>query len=268
MAERTYEPHIMENPALPFIFHLDHAVYGQQFYLNWHDNIEILYCISGHGILLCEANEYPFSEGDLCAVNTNELHAIDAPDEAWYYCLIVDQKFCAENGVPTDSVHFKTVTQNSAVLDAFRAVVTAYEDTGPCRVAKVRRAVLDVLIALREHCAISDSAITNSAEAESLARVKRCMVYICQHFSSALTLDEISRHVGISKYYLAREFKRITGQTIFTYLNIVRCKEAKRLILSGMPVSAAAVSSGFENMSYFTRMYKKCTGQLPSKSGS
>ena len=34
MAERTYEPHIMENPALPFIFHLDHAVYGQQFYLN------------------------------------------------------------------------------------------------------------------------------------------------------------------------------------------------------------------------------------------
>ena len=45
---------------------------------------------------------------------------------------------------------------------------------------------------------------------------------------------------------------------------MMRCKESKRLIKEGMSVSAAALSCGFENMSYFTKTYKKYMGALPS----
>ena len=45
---------------------------------------------------------------------------------------------------------------------------------------------------------------------------------------------------------------------------LLKVVEAKRLIESGMSVSAAALSCGFENMSYFSRTYKKYTGTLPS----
>lgn len=90
------------------------------------------------------------------------------------------------------------------------------------------------------------------------------MVYIRQNMKSCLTLEDIAAYVGISKYYFTREFKRITGQTVFEYINVVRCKEAKRLITQGMTVSLAAQTCGFENLSYFTRTYKKCIGELPS----
>ena len=52
--------------------------------------------------------------------------------------------------------------------------------------------------------------------------------------------------------------------TVIEYVNILRCKEAKRLISEGQSVSEAAIASGFNNLSYFTRTYKKYVGELPS----
>lgn len=265
MTNRVYEPHIMENPALPFIYHLDHVVSGQQFPPNWHANIEILYCISGSGVVKCETNEYPFEKGDLCIINSNALHALQTADEVVYYCLIADRGFCADNGIPTDEICFRTIVQDARANQFFTQVIDAYEDAGACRNAKIRYAVLGLLIYLREHGILNHPATIDNAGTISIDRVKRCMAYIDQHLSQALTLDEMAAHIGVSKYYLSREFKRVTGQTVFTYLNMVRCKEAKRLILDGMSVSAAAVSCGFENLSYFTRVYKRYIGQPPSK---
>ena len=66
---------------------------------------------------------------------------------------------------------------------------------------------------------------------------------------------------------MSRDFKKYTGNTVFEYINISRCKTAATLIASGMSVSAAANECGFENLSYFSRTYKKYMGKLPSDRG-
>lgn len=268
MENRIYEPHIMDNPEIPFIFHLDDAVQNKgQFQPNWHANIEILYCISGSGVVKCETREFAFSCGELFVVNSNVLHAIYSDSQMQYYCLIVDRKFCNDNGIATDKIHFHEIIRDRMAAQAFEQIVKDYNDDGVCRAAKIRHAVLGLLIFLREFCTADERALDSYSSPQSVERVKSCMVYICQNFTRPLSLDEISAYAGISKFYLAREFKRVTGQTIVEYIHMIRCKEAKRLILDGMPVSAAAASSGFESMSYFSRIYKRCMGQLPSKSG-
>ena len=267
MENMTYEPHIIKDPLIPFIFHADTATADSKIcYLNWHTNIEILYCTEGSGWVTCETNKYPFSKGDIFIVNSNELHSFDTDNEMKYFCLILDRDFCVNNGIDTEYVHFTELIKDKETERLYNGVVESYNYFGICRATKIRCAVLELLIRLRTSHT-QNSLGQHSEKNPNIERIKRAMVYIRQNLSQILTLDEISNHVGISKYYLTKEFKKITGQSAFEYINILRCKEAKRMIAEGQTVSAAARSCGFENLSYFSRTYKKYIGVSPSKSG-
>lgn len=264
MSDRIYEPHIMENPALPFIFHKSFVLNKLRTGANWHSNIEILYCTSGSGTVKYGLSEYTLEAGDLCIVNSNVLHMVKSDGEIKYRCLIVDRGFCAENGIFTDEICFRELVHDHAAGECFERVAKAYDEDGVCRVARIRREVLGLLIYLRENHVVGDAPKAETGSV-TIERIKQCMTYINRNFTRTLTLDEIAQNAGVSKFHLSREFKQITGQTIFTYINTVRCKEAQRLIGDGMSVSAAAITCGFENLSYFSRVYKRYTGRLPSR---
>ena len=141
-------------------------------------------------------------------------------------------------------------------------VADAFQKDGPYRNAVIKHAVLGFLISVCEkYTSIKNEHMQESPSGE---RMKKVVNYIRKNISSDLTLDAIADSVGVSKYHLAREFKKYTEHTIFEEINIFRCMEAKRLIGEGMSVSSAAHSCGFENMSYFSRTYKKYMGGLPS----
>ena len=98
-----------------------------------------------------------------------------------------------------------------------------------------------------------------------LDMVRSAISYIRQHFTEDITVDDICRHLGFSKYYFCREFRRITGRTVTDTINLLRCSHAKSLISSGRcNVSESAERSGFRNLSYFSKTYKRYNGILPS----
>ena len=104
-------------------------------------------------------------------------------------------------------------------------------------------------------------------EDSSNEHVKTALIYLRQHLQEPLSLDKLAEAVGISKFHLSHLFKLYTGKTVIQTMNLLRCTEAQRMIEDGISVSAAAFSSGFENLSYFTRTFKKYMGTLPSKYG-
>ena len=260
-----FEPHIIKDPLIPFFFHTNKVGKDNDYCaLNWHTNIELLYCTEGKGTVVCEASKYAFEKGDIFVVNANELHMVTSDEEVNYLCLIIDKDFCSTNGIDTEYLHFTEQIRDGELNALFENVAEAYNYFGVCRATKIRCAVLALLIKLRTD--YTESSVGKLQDKNpGTERIKRAMIYIRQNLSKALTLEEIADYVGISKFYLTREFKRITSQSVFEYINIIRCKEAKRLISEGQTVSAAARSCGFENMSYFSRTYKKYVGASPSK---
>ncbi len=94
--------------------------------------------------------------------------------------------------------------------------------------------------------------------------VKRVLDRLNGNCTEHISLEELAKDCGITKYHLARAFKRYTGQTLFTYINIMRCKKAELCIRDGMSITEAAYECGFESLSYFSRTYKKLMGASPS----
>lgn len=264
MINSVYEQHIPDKRS-PFIFHTDipekHVIA-----LNWHENMELLYCIEGKGIVRCDDEEYSFKKGEIFIIESNMLHGAYDIDGAFKYrCLIIDKFFQTENGLEVENVHFPRLIEDSELAAGFERLVEAFYSKGRYKGALIRHAVLGFMISLYEKYSSAYDESGIGQKRESLERIKSVIVYIKKNYAEKITLDDIASSVKTSKFYLSREFKQITGQTIFEFLNIIRCKEARRLIKSGLSVSEAALSCGFENMSYFTRTYKRLAGELPSR---
>ncbi len=96
--------------------------------------------------------------------------------------------------------------------------------------------------------------------------VKKAMNYIFVHHTENIHLKQISDHVGLSPSYFGKIFKEISGFSPKGYLNYIRANRAKDLLLSGRYlIGEVAEMMGYCDVYYFSRIFKKITGDNPSK---
>ncbi|MGO4275229.1 AraC family transcriptional regulator, partial [Paenibacillus sp. TAF58] len=91
---------------------------------------------------------------------------------------------------------------------------------------------------------------------------------ICQtlegRFQDSISLDQLAHDHAVSKYHLAKQFKRYTGYSPHEYLISIRMTHAKeRLKYSNVPVSEVADSVGIDNVSHFINLFKERAGDTP-----
>ena len=88
--------------------------------------------------------------------------------------------------------------------------------------------------------------------------------YIQRHFRSITSLSEIADYVHVSRSYLSTLFKKETGIPIVDYVNGLRLAEAEReLTGTRRDITDIALSVGFREASYFSRLFKKRYGMNP-----
>ncbi|MBO7710951.1 MAG: AraC family transcriptional regulator [Lachnospiraceae bacterium] len=102
-----------------------------------------------------------------------------------------------------------------------------------------------------------------SRHAKTIYRIKW---YIGKHYQEKLTLDELAGQVNLSRNYLCQIFKRETGESVFNYINRIRV-EKSRLLLSDGSLEIVDIGNlcGFEDQSYFTKVFKSYVGMTPKK---
>lgn len=94
--------------------------------------------------------------------------------------------------------------------------------------------------------------------------IKKAIQYISQHFSEDLTLEQVAGHVHLNAAYFSSMFKQSTGSSFKEYLNMVRIEESKRLLANtDYTIIDIAIAAGFEDQSYFSKVFKKYTGLTP-----
>ena len=96
--------------------------------------------------------------------------------------------------------------------------------------------------------------------------VKESLAYIERHYQETMSVTDISRALGTSSSYLSRVFKESTGETIIRTINQKRIEKAKAYLgETDLKVYEVADILGFENVTYFSRFFKKHTGMSPKE---
>ena len=102
-----------------------------------------------------------------------------------------------------------------------------------------------------------------SPKAHNIAH--QVILYIQDNLQKPFSLSDLAAHFKMNPAYLRRVFKDATGSTPGQYLKLMRIDRAKQLLSSDeVMVSQIAYQVGFEDVSYFSRVFKKITGYWPS----
>ena len=95
-------------------------------------------------------------------------------------------------------------------------------------------------------------------------KLKATFVLIMNNYKKNITLENAAGSACMSPHYFCRFFKKVTGTTFKEYLLRLRIDKAKELLMKyNMSVTEIAYQVGFENLSYFFRVFKRFTTLNP-----
>ena len=98
------------------------------------------------------------------------------------------------------------------------------------------------------------------------AKLGSITAYLDEHYTENITLDFLSEHFFISKYYLSREFKKEFGTTIIQYILTKKITYAKELLrYSTSSIEDIAALCGIDDPSYFNKVFRKLEGCTASE---
>lgn len=130
---------------------------------------------------------------------------------------------------------------------------------------KMKVTELMILISRHEKTVHYDQEIQKAQTAKH-QKVHEVADYLLNHCETDESLEELARHFYISKSYLCRIFKEVTGFTVNEYLNMSRIKKAQNLLLhSDYTITEISEILGFESITYFERVFKKLAASTPLK---
>lgn len=108
---------------------------------------------------------------------------------------------------------------------------------------------------------LSESRHILASQTTAVSTVK---TYIESHLSEELDRDTLASMVYLNADYLSHLFKKDTGSSLINYIIDRRIDRSKELLLKGeMNIRDIAITCGFQNISYFSRQFKKSTGMTP-----
>ncbi|MED1204100.1 bifunctional transcriptional activator/DNA repair enzyme AdaA [Heyndrickxia acidicola] len=95
--------------------------------------------------------------------------------------------------------------------------------------------------------------------------INNVISFLLENYKQNILLEDISKHVGVSSFYLERLFKQLTSETPRTYLEKVRIDKASHLLkTTDLPVIDICFESGFRSLSNFYKVFRGVNECSPS----
>lgn len=113
---------------------------------------------------------------------------------------------------------------------------------------------------------LSESTPSSSSSAECTDSIQMILDYIDQHFLEDLTVKDIASMFGFSEKYFSRYFKQKTKVSFTDYITNLKIERSKNMLLySDAPIYEIAMDLNFSDSSYFSKVFKRKEGMLPSQ---
>lgn len=267
----------MKKPT-PSLFTFDHVRIAPSRQIAAHEQPtwELSYVIVGSGTKTIGQTSEPFGPGEVILICPEQTHGwVFSEDD-------VDPDGCIENitvcfdGEMLDQLTllFPQTAHAIARLKDIGTSVVLGQDTAQKVIAKLHEmeaqsgalrqlTLYQIIILMGEGTDGRHFGIATPKD-DDVARLEKVDVFIHRKFMRAIALDDVARHVGMSRSSLCTFYKRLTGRTLFADINALRVGYAQYLLRStSRPVSVIAYQSGFGDVPYFNRVFKREVGVSP-----
>ncbi len=264
------------------------ACYQDDLYLDpvpwhWHEEFEYAIAVGDKCTFLVENTEVALRPGDGIFLNSQSLHAVEAPRSfgpelrsAVFHPRLIsagrDTVFWEALVAPllNDArlrylVLKPEIPWQARTLDHFYQSWNAL-DQEPEDFENLVRYHLSAALHLIVVNSPLSAKMRSKQEEVDAARIRGMLDYIHGNFADDLTMDDISRSVNASSSVCLRCFRQMLGTTPIQYLKNYRLEKAAHLLkTTRLPIKDVALDCGFNDMSYFTKAFREKTGTTPKE---
>lgn len=244
-----------------------------------HDCLEINYVVHGGGYYIIGDKKYELETGDICLINNEEYHMafntgllmlkviVFSADLIWdgsrmdymYLKAFFERKKCYEPFIKANDPIAKIITPIIFEIDQ------EWKEKKPGYQIMIKVDLMKLLATIyRYYC---EENLFDNGENSFLKNyhyVTQAVDYINSHYSEQLTLKNISEMVHLSENYFSAIFSEVMQMPFSKYVLEKRLNRASVLIKSTkVPIMTIALQTGFSNISYFNKAFKKKYGLSP-----
>lgn len=254
------------------VFMIEQAKYNGQLTMNafhQHAHFEILYLKTGKRTIIFEDAQFVLSSNNIAIIAPGTLHKTYSP-------TIDPQIRCLINFIPTFLKDFQELSLNSLLpCENSPFLVLQFDDDTKYQILFFLQKLVELSTDLSQNlfktklylCTLIDLLNSHCVN----ARNKKSGVYdeialfIEENYQENITLELLSQHFDINPYKISRNFKNMIGISYIELLNKTRIAHAQRMLINSNNIIDIALSTGFNNLTHFERVFKKYVGITPSQ---
>lgn len=239
----------------------------QKFPNHFHDYYVIGFIEAGKRQLFCRNEKYIIEAGDLVLFNPGDVHTCQQIDEEPldYRCINIKKstmkKVLGEmTGTEYLPSFIKVVLFHNEIVYSLRELHIMIMNNE--KHAKKEELFFFILEQLMRECSNLEA---KGVSKEINAEIGLICDYIENNYMESITLDKLSKLIGLSKYYLLHSFTKQKGISPYNYLETIRIGKAKKLLEHGVKPVDVAIKTGFTDQSHFTNFFKRLIGLTPKQ---
>lgn len=257
-------------------YHVDkeHPQYNMAYH--WHMEYEIIRILKGTFLVTLDEQEFQAREHDILFIPAGMLHA-GIPDHCIYECVIFDLNMLIKNNsickkYLTDIMQHSIVVHNflprslSRIHTVIWTLFSALSKKKPGYELITQGTLYEFFgIIFQNHYYETNPSITPHGH-KRILQLKQVLELIETSYDQTITLEDLSKEIGMSPKYFCRFFQEMTHRTPIDYLNYYRIERAcYELSAEDSSITEVAFNCGFNDISYFIKTFKKYKGITPKK---
>ncbi len=249
-----------------------------------HDGVEIVFVLSGSGVNFLDGRPFPIIAGDLYVVNRGAVHSFYSNNELTFYNLLFSFSIFSRR----EQEEFRAIPEFNRFFAPALSEASGFDklSLAPLPAGRLKelfeglnrelhssatggnlgaRATLMLLIVELCRCAAAPASLLAEAGDNHFSSLTRIIDFLNANFRRPLDLDELAAAAGLSPTYVGEFFRTRTGIPLVKHLTTLRIDEARRLFTRRPEwnITEIAARCGFEDSSYFTRVFRSATGETP-----
>ena len=237
--------------------------HGHRMERDQHDSFLLIYCIDGSGVLRSGERQFSIASGDLIFLPKGMAHQYAADDDTpWtIYWLHFDGRladdFYRHSQLHTPHIHIGVQPRVVRIFDGLSELRrSAYQLAEFIQGCHQLQALLSYIALLVRQ---QPSRGGKRLDWEHIRAVMQ------EHIHGQLNLETLAASANMSKYHFIKKFKAWSGQSPIQYFIHMKIQRACYLLDStAMSVKEVAATLGYDDMYYFSRLFKKVLGIAPS----
>ena len=259
-------------------YHIENRGQSFQIPVHWHDELEIIYVKSGFLTVNISGENYIGKPCDAFVVSPGNLHFMGSQTGTVdYFTFLFPLKYIAFRSddmlddkliEPLNSGHLMISPEIKDTVkeqcEQLARVYAAEIDKSESKITSQIRKKIILLQFIHElwkkgFIVENDTTGRNTVEKEMVS-------YIQQNYMGKILLREFGEQFHLSEKYISRYFKEHFHITLSQYVTYLRLEHAKQMLQeTDISVTEVAMQSGYQNISYFIRSFKKTYGVSPLK---